>query len=372
MYLKGQGVSENWFEGAKWITKAAEQGYPQAEMNLGSLFAQGKGVRQNFSRAVFWSRKAAEQGDSDAQQNLGEIYAEGKLARSDYVEAYKWFSLAVAQGNKVATTERDELAEKMSPPQISEAQRQAAGFVVTRDPTSANLPKATGTGFFVTKDGYMVTAYHVIEDAKRIVIKTKMLALAAAVVKVDRTNDLALLKVVGAYPPAAQTNRNRYEISTAQIMPVASRFHPLPVVNPMNMALGDSISTLGFPNLQLQGAAPKFTRGEINSLTGLKDDLHYFQISAQIQPGNSGGPLFDQFGNVVGIVQLTLNDLTQLLRTGSVPQNVNYALKSSYVLGFLKTVPAVMLADPSEKIPENQNEAWLSAAQGSVAVVLSY
>ncbi|HEY9509646.1 MAG TPA: tetratricopeptide repeat-containing serine protease family protein [Verrucomicrobiae bacterium] len=372
MYLKGQGVPENWSVAAQWITKAAKQGYAQAEMNLGLLYSQGQGVPRNSAQAVYWSRKAAEQGDPDAQHNLGDIYANGDLAPVDYVEAYKWFSLAAAQGNEDAIPRREALARKMSAQQLSEAQQQAAGFVVKRDPANANLPNASGTGFFVTKDGYFITAYHVVDEAKRIVIKTKVLALAASIVKVDSVNDLALLKVTGAYPPTTQTNWNRYAISPARISPVASRFHPLPIVDVTEVTLGDSISTIGFPNLQLQGASAKFTRGEINSLTGLKDDPRYFQISAQIQPGNSGGPLLDKSGNVVGMVQLALNDLTQLLRTGSVPQNVNYALKSSHILTFLKSLSAVTLTEPKTQTEENQSDSWVSEISDSVAVVLSY
>jgi S1-C subfamily serine protease len=136
--------------------------------------------------------------------------------------------------------------------------------------------------------------------------------------------------------------------------------------------LGDSVSTLGFPNPELQGNAPKFTRGEINSLAGLRDDPHRFQISAPIQPGNSGGPLLDRSGNVVGLVQSTLNDARQLLATGLVPQNVNYALKSEYLVRFLQSVPGVVLKDRAPDTTGGQPNDWVFDAQSSIAVVLVY
>jgi TPR repeat protein len=371
MHMNGQGVPANAVEAARWIRMAADQGYAQAQMNLGWMHAQGTGVPRNYSEAIRWSRLAAEQGDAEGQLNLGVIYAEGQVARADYVEAYKWLSLATAKGDSTAQEKRDQLAGRMSSQQIAEAQKLAASFAPKKNPNTANLPKSSGTGFFLSSDGYFLTANHVVEDASRIVVKTKYLAMAAQVVKVDKDNDLALLKIVGAFPPAVGTHRASYLNPETRLASVASRFRPLLIVDSDAMKLGESISTLGFPNLQLQGAEPKFTRGEINSLSGIKDDPHYFQISAPVQPGNSGGPLLDANGRVVGMIQMTLGDLNQLLRTGMVSQNVNYALKSAYLVSFLKAVPGLVLQDPlMESTTENKD--WLTEAQTSIAVVLAF
>jgi S1-C subfamily serine protease len=218
----------------------------------------------------------------------------------------------------------------------------------------------------------MLTANHVVDGAAKIIVKTKRLALAARLVKVDKTNDVALLKITGAYLPSALTNEMLLRGSNPQLSPVASSFRPLRVLSSSDVRLGDSVSTLGFPNPELQGNAPKFTRGEINSLAGLRDDPHRFQISAQIQPGNSGGPLLDRSGNVVGLVQSTLNDARQLLATGLVPQNVNYALKSEYLVRFLQSVPGVVLKDRAPDTTSGQPNDWVSDAQSSIAVVLVY
>jgi S1-C subfamily serine protease len=143
------------------------------------------------------------------------------------------------------------------------------------------------------------------------------------------------------------------------------------VVDSTSVKLGDTVATLGFPNLELQGSTPKYTRGEINSLAGFRDDSHHFQISAQVQPGNSGGPLLDRSGAVIGVVQSTLADPRQFLTTGVVPQNVNYALKGEYLLRFLRSVPGVALpaAGAGAATPA---DGWVSDAQDSVAVVLTF
>jgi S1-C subfamily serine protease len=370
LYLQAEGTPQNFALAAKWIQLSANQGYATAEMNLGFMFADGNGVIRNPVSAIYWLRKAAEQGDATTQRKLGEVYSKGDIVSWDFIEAYKWYVLAAAQGDADATKERDELAPKMSPQAINEAQQRAAAFVPTKPPNAVETATGSGTGFFVTQDGYMLTAYHVIDGAAKIVVKTKYLLLAAKVVKVDKTNDVALLKITGAYSPAALTNRVLLQTANPRLAAVSSTFRPLKVSESSGLRLGDSVSTIGFPNPELQGSAPKFTRGEINSLAGFRDDPHRFQISAQVQPGNSGGPLLDKTGSVVGLVQSTLNDAQLLLTTGVVAQNVNYALKSEYLLRFLKTVPGLALNPPVN--PTEKSDNWVSDSQSSVAVVLVY
>ncbi len=79
-----------------------------------------------------------------------------------------------------------------------------------------------------------------------------------------------------------------------------------------------------------------FTLGNVTALAGLGDDSRYFQISAPIQPGNSGGPLLDENGNLIGIVTATLNFLSEIKAQGDIPQNVNFAIKASAVANFLQ------------------------------------
>src|SRR5438445_11961136 len=95
---------------------------------------------------------------------------------------------------------------------------------------------------------------------------------------------------------------------------------------------GGKVATVGFPNLGLRGFAPKLAKGEIASLSGAGDDARYFQISVPVQPGNSGGALVDERGNVVGVVAAKLSARAALQATGAPPESGNYAIKSSYLL----------------------------------------
>jgi TPR repeat protein len=108
----------------------AEQGIADAQFKMGSLYYQGLGVPQNYKEAVTWLRKAAEQGHVSSQTTLGTVYAEGVqgVIGKDYPQAFMWFSFAAAKGDKEAVEFRDNLASRMTPTQIVEAQKLAREF----------------------------------------------------------------------------------------------------------------------------------------------------------------------------------------------------------------------------------------------------
>jgi S1-C subfamily serine protease len=211
----------------------------------------------------------------------------------------------------------------------------------------ASLPeneslRGNGSGFFITGDGYFITNFHVVKDARKVKVKNGDAVYPASVVQVDEDSDLALLKVSGEFKPIG--------ISTN------------------DAELGESVFTIGFPDILLQGTAPKFTDGKISSLAGIRDDPKNYQISVPIQPGNSGGPLVDMNGNVVGVIVAKLNDVAALSTSGDLPQNVNYAIKGEYLNHFLKQFPQIK-ANSTKQIPSN---GVVQSSQQSVAMVLVY
>jgi S1-C subfamily serine protease len=140
----------------------------------------------------------------------------------------------------------------------------------------------------------------------------------------------------------------------------------------MGVKSGDEVFTMGFPNVGLQGFEPKYTKGNISSVTGVQDDTRYFQISVPVQTGNSGGPLVDKNGNVVGVVVARLSDIGTLIETGGLPQNVNYAIKSSFILALLETMPQVyngLKAGSEEKAGQGD---LVEGVQKSVGLILCY
>ncbi len=138
------------------------------------------------------------------------------------------------------------------------------------------------------------------------------------------------------------------------------------------MKLGGTVATVGFPDIGLQGFSPKLAKGEIASLSGSQDDPRYFQISVPVQPGNSGGALVDEHGNVVGIVSAKLNARAALDATGALPENVNYAVKSSFLLSFLESVPAVSAKLKEPITADRKFEDVVKSAQDAAVLVLVY
>ena len=98
MYHNGYGVVQNYTEAVNWYRKSAEQGYAEAQNNLGWMYQNGYGVAQSYTEAVNWFRKSAEQGYAEAQYNLGAMYANGDGVAQNYTEAVKWFRKSAEQG----------------------------------------------------------------------------------------------------------------------------------------------------------------------------------------------------------------------------------------------------------------------------------
>jgi len=350
MYAEGKGVDQDYKEATKWSRKAAEQGLAIAQYNLGVMYDKGEGIEKDYKEAAKWYRKAAEKGLADAQFLLGLMYYLGDGVVEDYVEAYKWALLAGMNGKNVSKL-KEWLQEKMTIGQISLAQQRAKEFVESRekkpDEKMRETPERTkfGTGFFITKEGYMLTASHTVRGCLIIQIYYQGKVLTGRKILDDASLDVSLIKID--------------DVNCGWI-----------VVSPSSeIKAGDEVFTVGYPQIQLQGLGAKYTNGVINSLTGIVDDPKYFQISVAVQPGNSGGPLVDSQGRVVGIIVSRLDDIQTLLATGALPQNVNYALKSSFVLPLLESVPQIAGKMKEEPIKVEKDKA-IENIKSAVALVI--
>lgn len=167
-----------------------------------------------------------------------------------------------------------------------------------------------GSGFFVTTNGYLVTNYHVVKNGDKYSASTDKGDLSLSLIGYDDQTDLALMKAEGY-------------------------FHALSLSKKPTEKLGSSVFAVGFPMPEDQGYSPKVTKGVISSIKGFKDNPREYQIDAAIQPGNSGGPICNERGEVIAVVVAKLSDTYFLINEGTVPQNVNYGIKKIYLEAFL-------------------------------------
>ncbi len=204
-------------------------------------------------------------------------------------------------------------------PDVAQARLASLQAAAPADPAT---PKATdvaagqllrtGTGFVVDTSGAVITNYHVVQSCGAISFLLRDTSSAdATVVASDPVNDLALLKLKHGTKAAAVFQE------------------------PDKLRAGDDIIVFGYPLLGQLASSGNLTRGSVTALSGLRDDARYFQMSAPIQLGNSGGPVLNQAGRVNGIVTYKLNAARELKTTGDISQNVNFALKTSVLRAFL-------------------------------------
>jgi S1-C subfamily serine protease len=212
----------------------------------------------------------------------------------------------------------------------------------------ADLDKiSSGTGFFISNKSDVLTAYHVIKDAKTIKVTDFNGNIASATVTIAMPNlDIAILHL-----KYDALNENTKQIPFLRI-------HSKP-----NLNIGDKVFTIGFPIPDILGRDAKYTEGTVSGTTGFGDDKSHIQISVPIQPGNSGGPLINEQGEVIGLVVSTLAAKKYWDQTDTFPQNVNFAIRSDSFYPFI----SALIATPSKEL--NTTKKTIEEATQSVCYI---
>lgn len=175
------------------------------------------------------------------------------------------------------------------------------------------LPTSSGTGFVVSSNGHILTNSHVIEDCSQLSFQLRgEIAVQAIFIDSNPGADLALLQADVSVEPA------NFNVSRS-------------------VRLGEEVVVYGFPLLGDLSSQGNLTNGIVSALSGLNDDLGRMQMTAQIQPGNSGGPVMNRNGHVVGVVVETANDDYFREQRGASIQNLNFAIRDSLARTFLDT-----------------------------------
>ena len=215
----------------------------------------------------------------------------------------------------------------------------------------SNSVVASGTGFIISRDGYIATNNHVIEGNNRITVdmlrNDKVVQYEAEVVVTDAANDVAIIKIEDeAFTP----------------------FDKLPYTIESNINIGADVYTIGFPLNDVMGSNYKVTNGIISAKTGIDDDIRKYQITVPIQPGNSGGPLINKNGNIVGITSSALNEKA----IGTKVENVNYAVKSLYLLNAINMVPQMEDLPSKSSIADKNMEEQIAILKDYICLIKIY
>jgi S1-C subfamily serine protease len=192
-------------------------------------------------------------------------------------------------------------------------------------PSSSATRKSTGSGVVIGARGELLTSAHVVENCTQISIRSSSGDSASGfLVARDERNDIAVI-------------RRQLPLSAV------ATFRDLPI------RFGDTVIALGYPLSGLLATTANLSVGYVSALAGMADDSRFLQISAPVQPGNSGGPLIDTSGHIVGIVTAKLDAALVQRHTGDIPQNVNFALKAEVARTFLDSKGIAYQTAPSQQ-----------------------
>jgi len=224
-------------------------------------------------------------------------------------------------GNLDYSTKKNVTAQKVTPTVTAKKSPSPTPSYQTN--SDKVISAASGSGFVVSSSGHVITNNHVINGCQNVKIHHKGQAVPAVVVTYDPQNDLALLK--GDFRPSTV----------------------LPLSNQKPELLQD-VYVAGYPFGKRISTSVKVTKGIISSLTGIGNNFSNIQIDAALQPGNSGGPILNDRGNVVGVAVAKL-DLKKVLKNfGVIPENTNFGIKTNVVRSLLESND-VRLPSPNKR-----------------------
>lgn len=209
---------------------------------------------------------------------------------------------------------------------------------------------ATGSGFFITDDGFILTNHHVVENSAEVVVVCGDVAYRAIVVAKSKKHDLALMKI-NLFPRMTNGVYNLTHCSTQKVP-----FLPLSV----GCSIGQTVYALGFPNPDVLGFEPKVTKGIVCSITGYKGQEDNFQMDATIAGGSSGGPVVDEFGHVVGVSVASAHGASI---------GANYAINIQTIRKFVSNTAKFVNGIPGRIL---RAEKVISNASAALVLVLKY
>lgn len=380
---RGDGVDRDPVTAAGWFGRAALAGDSNAALALARAYEAGVGVERDTVRAAQWMQHAADRRNPAAQIGLAQWYLTGQLVERSPLYAYAWAQVAAESALRVgdaaladalsqrAAAVRRQAAGQLTGDQLIDGQRMgrewrpqslalqlppgaeppaassrnaspgaspgtlpgtlpappapvtADSGAVPAQPPAPRPRSTTGSGFFVSRAGHLITNEHVVRECRDIKLGDGQ---AAELIAIDRRADLALLKA-GPVEHAA--------VLRADVRP----------------RQGEEVLIYGFPLRGVLSSSGQLGAGMVTALSGLRDNPLQMQIDVPVQSGNSGGPLIDAHGEVIGVVVSKLNALRVAQVTGDIPQNVNFAVAAAPLKSLIAAHAVPLAAAPRPSAP---------------------
>jgi tetratricopeptide (TPR) repeat protein len=292
--------------------------------------------RETYTKNDKWGTRNNRKYQAKSQKKLREFYSKYNYSPEDFGETGS------------VTSSKTPMPNKPAPPKEGSAQ------------------SGTGSGFFVSKLGHVITNAHVVKGCNKVTVgDSANKQVPAEIINTDRSNDLALLKLSSLEMASADSKSLIQKLNIIAV-PVASKG----LLRSEDVKLGEKVLVAGFPFGDFFSNSIKVTTGIVSSTRGAGDDSGQFQLDAAVQPGNSGGPIYDSGGNIVGVVVSQLDKLKVAKAIGSLPENMNFGIKASTVRQFLTSsgLPSKKAGHTEEKSTQQLAEI----AKNQALMVMCY
>ena len=330
--------------------------YLRAHLNL----ATGYVTLGQYQESILPYKEALKINPNNASVHTQIGIAYENMGRNDEAIGKYREALRINPDGSFARFWLDKLEQKIAQEKSTPPVRQ-----VTPQPPAKQTPQSgTGSGFFVSKMGHVITNAHVVKGCNKITVGDNAnKQVPAEIINTDGSNDLALLKLSSLDRASAESKSLIQKLSIV-VVPLASKG----LLRSEDVRLGEKVLVAGYPFGEYFSNTIKVTGGLVSATRGAGDDSGQFQLDAAVQPGNSGGPIYDSSGNIVGVVISQLDKLKVAKAIGSMPENVNFGIKASTVRQFLTSsgVPS----KKSERTEEKSTEQLAEIAQNQALMVM--
>lgn len=281
--LMGDGLPKDPAQAAKWFKKAADQGLPRAMEALGHLYRKGEGLLRDPARAAKYYSQAAQYGLKWSQYWLAKQYLEGDGLPEDPAKACFWASIALRaklpdKEKKTVEALRDAAAAKLDASRLKEVQSKAAHYRTKSWKREKGIGEYTGTGFIISRSGYILTNRHVVDGCLSVGVKYKNRFYPVTIKSISKKSDLAMLSF----------GRNLPQAFTIRSDPVRD---------------GEKLVIMGYPLGRAVKNDPLLTTGFVGRVPiadSGRDDIVFFAKGVNF--GSSGSAVLDASGMVVGVV----------------------------------------------------------------------